>query len=75
MVVIRVSGIICYGKYWSMGVYWKSVYKALKTAKVKIYLVNAKYVKQVPDCKTDVNDSCRLVTLARFGLLKASFIP
>lgn len=59
----------------STGVYWKSVYKALETAGVRTYVVNAKHVKQVPGRKTDVNDSCWLATLARFGLLKASFIP
>lgn len=59
----------------STGVYWKSVYNALETECIKTYVVNAKHVKQVPGRKTDINDSCWLASLARYGLLKASFIP
>ena len=59
----------------STGVYWKSVYSALETEGVKTHVVNAKHVKQVPGRKTDINDSCWLASLARYGLLKASFIP
>lgn len=59
----------------STGVYWKSVYAALETAGVKTHVVNAKHVKQVPGRKTDINDSHWLASLARYGLLKASFIP
>lgn len=38
-------------------------------------MVNARHVKQVPGRKTDVKDSQWLAALARFGLLKGSFIP
>ena len=59
----------------STGVYWRSVFEALEAAGVKAYVVNAKHVKQVPGKKTDVSDSKWLATLARYGLVKASFIP
>ena len=59
----------------STGVYWKSVYEALEEQGVKIYVVNARYVKQVPGRKTDVLDSEWLAELARCGLLKPSFVP
>lgn len=59
----------------STGVYWKSVYEALEVQGVKVYVVNARHVKQVPGRKTDVLDSEWLAELARCGLLKPSFIP
>lgn len=59
----------------STGVYWKSIYSTLEEANLTIYVVNARYVKQVPGRKTDVLDSQWLASLARFGLLKPSFIP
>lgn len=59
----------------STGVFWKSVYAALENKFLKSFVVNARYVKQVPGRKTDVRDSQWLAQLARFGLLKGSFIP
>lgn len=59
----------------STGVYWKSVYTALEEQNLKAYVVNARHVKNVPGRKTDVKDSQWLATLARFGLVKNSFIP
>ncbi len=59
----------------STGIYWKSVYEAIEREGVKVYVVNARYVKNVPGRKTDVGDSEWLAELARCGLLKASFIP
>jgi transposase len=59
----------------STGVYWKSVFEALEAVSLNTYVVNARHVKQVPGRKTDVKDSEWLASLARFGLLKASFIP
>ena len=59
----------------STGVYWKHLYEVLETYKVEMYVVNARHVKKVPGRKTDVSDSQWLAALARFGLLKASFIP
>lgn len=59
----------------STGIYWKSPYAALEAAGVKTLVVNAKHVKNVPGRKTDVSDAQWLVTLARAGLLRNSFIP
>ncbi len=59
----------------STGIYWKSVYAHLENAGLTAWVVNAHRVKHVPGRKTDVADSEWLAILARFGLLKASFIP
>lgn len=59
----------------STGVYWKAVYRTLESKGVRTYVVNARHIKQVPGRKTDVKDSEWLASLARFGLLKNSFIP
>ena len=59
----------------STGVYWKSVYEALEDVGLKVFVVNARHVKNVPGRKTDVQDSEWLAELARYGLLRASFIP
>jgi transposase len=59
----------------STGVYWKSVFETLETAGVKAHVVNAKEAKRTPGRKTDVSDSKWLATLARYGLLRNSFIP
>ena len=59
----------------STGIFWKSVYAALEANSVKSFVVNARHVKQVPGRKTDVKDSQWLAQLARFGLLRGSFIP
>lgn len=58
----------------STGVYWKSIYAALEEQGLNAYVVNARHVKNVPGRKTDVKDSQWLATLARFGLVKNSFI-
>lgn len=59
----------------STGVYWKAVYRTLQGGNINIAVVNARHIKQVPGRKTDVKDSEWLASLARFGLLRASFIP
>jgi len=59
----------------STGIYWKSVYAHLEVAGIAALVVNAHHVKQVPGRKTDVKDSEWLASLARFGLLRGSFIP
>ena len=56
-------------------IYWKKPYNTLEDHGIKTFVVNARHVKQVPGRKTDVKDSQWLASLARFGLLKASFIP
>jgi len=59
----------------STGIYWKSVFSHLETAGIPALVVNAFHVKNVPGRKTDVGDSEWLAQLARFGLLRGSFIP
>lgn len=59
----------------STGVYFKAIYAELEAAGLKVQVVNARYVKQVPGRKTDVKDSQWLASLARCGLLKPCFIP
>jgi len=41
----------------STGVYWKPVYRVLEEIGIKVTLVNAKHIKNVPGKKTDVKDS------------------
>jgi len=55
----------------STGIYWKSPYAALEGVGI---MVNARHVKAVPGRKTDVADAQWLASLARAGLLRASFI-
>jgi transposase len=59
----------------STGIYWKSVFSHLETAGIPALVVNAFHVRNVPGRKTDVKDSEWLAQLARFGLLRGSFIP
>jgi transposase len=59
----------------STGIYWKSPYAALESVGIAASVVNARHVKNVPGRKTDVADAQWLATLARAGLLRASFIP
>lgn len=59
----------------STGIYWKSVFAHLERAGVPAWVVNAHVVKHVPGRKTDIADSEWLAVLARFGLVRASFIP
>lgn len=59
----------------STGVYWKSLYAHLERAGIDAWIVNAHFVKHVPGRKTDMSDSHWLAVLARFGLVRGSFIP
>ncbi len=59
----------------STGIYWKNIYAALEKKGLRVSVVNARHVKQVPGRKTDVKDSQWLARLARYGLVKGSFIP
>ena len=59
----------------SRGVYWKSPFAALEKVGIIAWVVNARHVKAVPGRKTDICDAQWLATLARAGLLRASFIP
>ncbi len=59
----------------SSGVYWKSPFAALEAVGIIAWVVNARHVKAVPGRKTDMADAQWPATLARAGLLRASFIP
>lgn len=59
----------------STSIYWKAIFSALEGAGITAHVVNARHVKNVPGRKTDVKDSQWLASLARFGLLRPSFIP
>lgn len=59
----------------STGIYWKSPYAALEAVGIRGKVVNARHVKNVPGRKTDIGDAQWLATLARAGLLRASFVP
>ena len=59
----------------STGIYWKSVHAHLERAGINAWVVNAHFIKHVPGRKTDMADSEWLAVLARFGLVRASFIP
>ena len=58
----------------STGVYWKPVWNLLE-GRVKLMLVNAQHIKQVPGRKTDVKDSQWIAQLLQHGLLTPSFVP
>jgi transposase len=59
----------------STGVYWIPLYQVLDDLGFEIYLVNARYYKNVPGRKTDVCDSAWLQYLHSVGLLQGSFRP
>jgi transposase len=59
----------------STGIYWKSVFAHLENAGITAWVVNAHFIKHVPGRKTDMLDSEWLAVLARFGLVRGSFIP
>ncbi len=59
----------------STGVYWKPVYHVLEPSGIKVWIVNARHVKNVPGHKTDKKDSAWLCKLLLAGLLKPSYIP
>jgi transposase len=57
------------------GIYWIALYEILEAAGFKVYLVNARHVKNVAGRKTDVLDCQWLQQLHTYGLLRASFRP
>ena len=59
----------------STSIYWKSVHAHLENAGIAAWVVNAHFIKHVPGRKTDMSDSQWLAVLARFGPVRASFIP
>ena len=59
----------------STGVYWIPLFQILEARGLKVCLVNARYVKNVPGRKSDVSDCQWLQYLHAVGLLRASFRP
>uniref|UniRef100_UPI00389ABB59 IS110 family transposase n=1 Tax=Thermoanaerobacter thermocopriae TaxID=29350 RepID=UPI00389ABB59 len=59
----------------STGSYWKPIYNLLELEDIKILLVNAKHIKNVPGRKTDVKDAEWIASLLQHGLLQGSFVP
>ena len=59
----------------STGVYWIPIYEILEARGLRVYLVNARHIKNVPGKKTDVLDCQWLQKLHTYGLLQASFRP
>jgi len=59
----------------STGVYWIPPYEILEEAGIRVCLVNAHYVRNVPGRKSDVSDCQWLQYLHSVGLLKPSFRP
>ena len=59
----------------STGVYWMPVYQILEKNGFKVYLINARHLKNVPGRKTDVIDCKWIQQLHTYGLLQASFQP
>jgi transposase len=59
----------------STGIYWVPVFEILEDRGLEVRLVNARYAKNVPGRKTDVNDAQWLQQLHQHGLLRGSFRP
>ena len=57
----------------STGVYWIPLMQILGARGVEVFLVNARYAKNVPGRRTDVSDCQWLQYLQCVGLLRASF--
>jgi transposase len=58
----------------STGVYWRSVHNILE-GYLRVVLVNARHVKNMPGRKTDTADSQWIAGLLRVGMVKGGFIP
>ena len=59
----------------STGIYWIPVFQILEAYGLKVALVNARHVKNVPGRKTDVQDCQWLQYLHSVGLLRGSYRP
>lgn len=58
----------------STGVYWIIPYEMLEEAGLEVLLVNARFFKNVPGRKTDVQDCQWIQQLHSYGLLRGSFV-
>jgi transposase len=57
------------------GVYWIPLYEILEERGMRVYLVNARHLKNVSGRKSDVLDCQWIQQLHTYGLLSASFRP
>ena len=58
----------------STGVYWRPVYAVLE-GHFELIVGNARHIRNVPGCKTDVKDAEWIADLVRHGLIAKSFVP
>src|SRR5882762_1791047 len=56
------------------GVYWKPVWHVLE-AQFRLVLANAMHIRNVPGCKSDMNDAMWIADLLAHGLIRSSFVP
>jgi transposase len=59
----------------STGVYWRAIFNLLEGNDFDLLVANPRYMRAVPDRKTDVKDAEWIADLLRHGLLRASFVP
>jgi len=59
----------------STGVYWIPIFQILESLGFEVYLVNARYIKNVTGKKTDILDCQWIQQLHTYGLLHKSFRP
>ena len=59
----------------STGIYWKPVYNIFEEYQLKVMLVNAAHMRNVPGRKSDIGDAQWIARLLKQGLLKANYIP
>lgn len=59
----------------STGVYWKPLFNMLNKEGFEVYLVNARYVKNVTGRKNDESDAAWIQKLHSCGLLKSAYLP
>jgi transposase len=57
------------------GIYWKPVHWVLEDVIERVWVINARHMRNVPGRKTDVADAQWGAQLLEHGLLRPSFIP
>jgi transposase len=57
------------------GIYWKPVHWILEDEIARVWVINARHMRNVPGRKTDVNDAIWGASLLEHGLVRPSFIP
>lgn len=57
------------------GIYWKPVHWVLEDEIARVWVINARHMRNVPGRKTDVNDAIWGASLLEHGLVRPSFIP